>query len=272
MGNYIKTSLEELTVIANSLRESGNFIEGQKFVFPSAEHSEEPGAVGFAEACEEVVKDFHNKVFHGTLTQDDIDGLVLDKDQYFFYYPAIGAVGSFPNITNITVTADWLEQNDNFGSRFSNLSTVYIQNPNNVTAIGKNKFNSRTTLETIDCSPTELRTGAFYDCVNLIVGPTSLKLDNCLAYRTDCLYNANLPVAITIAEGCTNIEAGAFGSNSVLEKVYLPSIPPELSSLSVFSGNTNIKFYVATEAIKTAYASAENWSDLISKFVVEARE
>jgi hypothetical protein len=37
-NEYVKTSTEELTAMADAIREVGTFAEGQTFVFPSSEY------------------------------------------------------------------------------------------------------------------------------------------------------------------------------------------------------------------------------------------
>lgn len=325
-NEYVKTSAEELTAMANELRAIGPFQEGQQFVFPSSEYDENPvytfkvvesGAwseitraeadelveqgyslqeveefptvgeaaantvyftvqrqLGFAEAYQEIINDFYQKVYHGTLTQEDVDGIVLDLDSInYFSSTSLGVNNtSYPTIETISVTPDFLSAHSNC-NRLSALKTVNVVNPDNDSiTIGNTRFYGNINLEKIVCSPIAIEGSAFEACSNLILGSDYLSLDSCQTLEYQCF--AKVLVEEVSLPVCQSIKSGVFyrGSNDTqLKKVYLPTIPPTLANINAFQyyidSNTNginptLKFYVPNGA-KVAYASATNWSGFI---------
>ena len=325
-NEYVKTSAEELTAMANQLREIGDFTEGQKFVFPSSEYDENPvytfkivesGAwseitrtevdelieqgydileveefptvgeavantvyftiqrqLGFAEAYQEVINEFYQKVYHGTLTQEDVDGIVFDLDSInYFSNTSLGISNtSYPTIETISATPDFLSEPTNC-NRLSALKTVNVVNPNNDSiTIGNTRFYGNINLEKIVCSPIAIGGSAFVACNNLILGPDYLSLDLCQTLGYRCFQH--VLVEEVSLPACQSIESGVFYrsfNETSLKKVYLPAIPPTLANISAFqyyidsntSGiNPDLKFYVPNGA-KVAYASATNWSGFI---------
>lgn len=325
MGDYRKTSAEELTAMADQLREIGDFSEGQKFVFPSSEYDENPTItywiydsnetepwielteqqaselsgytevevselpttgeanilyistiyqMGFAEAYQKIIDEFYQKVYHGTLTQEDIDGIVFDLDSInYFSNISLGINStSYPTIKEISVTPDFLSAAQNC-NRLSALKTVNVINSNNESiTIGNSKFYGCTNLEKIVCSPIAIGSSAFVACNNLILGPGYLSLDLCQRLEYQCFQQVlveevSLPV-------CQSIKSKVFYrifNETLLKKVYLPAVPPTLANIDAFQYyinsntdgiNPNLKFYVPNGA-KVAYASATNWSSFI---------
>lgn len=321
-NEYVKTSKEELTAMANELRAVGPFQEEQQFVFPSSEYDENPvytfkiiesGAwseitraeadelieqgydtqeveefpavgeavantvyftvqrqLGFAEAYQELIDGFYDKVITRSLTQNDVNGIVfkLGDPCLFGEDNFTDGVQGFTNITEITIKAEAIQARDNGLSfcQLQNLETVNIVDPENITTIQNRAFRHCRNLISFNCSPTKIFSRAFEYCTNLLFGSNNLDLSNCTFYDSDCLKGTSL-TTISIAEGA-RINAQAFAETN-LETVYLPDIPITLTNTNAFDNtSTNLKFKVTSQSVIDSYSNATNWSALISKFEV----
>lgn len=319
-NNYKRTSTEELTAMADSIREAGTFTEGQTFVFPSSEYDQNPTKtywiytnewiekteeeatalvdytevnvlelptigesnilyilytfqIGFAEAYQKVIDEFYQKVYHGTLTQEDIDGLIFDqKTRLFCGHTNSSTISSFPTITEITITSNFLKyEAPRLLTRLTNLKTVNVNNSNNEDIIIPHSICTHlTNLEKFKCSPTIIGAESFDGCYNLILEADSLQLNKCTTLKAYCFMNTGFNAVSLPA--CTTIEQSAFYNNKNLISVYLPNVPPTLENVNAFeiyiqdtgtfTVNSNLKFYVPSGS-KTLYASATNWASFI---------
>lgn len=227
------------------------------------------GQLGFAEAYKETSTYFYQKIIHATLTQEDIEGLILDDpDIDIFRDVDSGVFSTFPDITQITVTAKWLNHNFN-AERLSNLQEVIVFDPENVTSIASFTFETNDTLTTIKCSPTSIKHHAFFMCDNLIIGPDYLNIENCTSIGDYALTGISQTDSLSLPK-ITYIGASTFYIQN-LSKLYLPDIPPRLYSGSgVFSND--IIFYVSTNDVLTTYSTAENWSYLYNNNRIKSLE
>lgn len=222
--------------------------------------------LGFAEAYQELIDDFYDKIIFGTLTQEDVDGIVYSKPLRLFGTTVLSNSQAFPLITELTISESLLKDDNESFRRLSNIKKINIIENSNVKEIKGGKFTNLKTLEELSYTPTSIGDSAFFVCENLKFGEGYLNLNNCKYYGVNCLRDCSI-TELTITEGA--VISGYSFRDSLLEKVYLPDTPITLTNVNAFDGvSTNLKFYVTSQSVIDAYNNATNWSALISKFEV----
>lgn len=112
--------------------------------------------------------------------------------------------------------------------------------------------------------PTPIRQAAFANSgLTSVVIPDEVTAIHAYAFQNTHLTTVRIPASVT------SIAAAAF-QGVALTAVHLPETPPTLATATAFNAlAAGCVFYVPTEAAKTAYQSATNWSTLNVTWEVE---
>src|SRR5574344_1568283 len=150
----------------------------------------------------------------------------------------------------------------------SKLATVSFQDISTLSSIGDYDFRGCTNLVSIDIpnSVTSIGYEAFYGCTNLTTvtfqSPSTLASIEGFAFG-----NCTKLTSFTIPSSVTSIGDLAFFGSSNLVTVFLPvktTVAAASGNSVFFKASTDLKFYIldgtGTEANKTAYTGATNWS------------
>lgn len=144
---------------------------------------------------------------------------------------------------------------------FSYCNSLASINLSGVKKIGDNAFNDCTALNNIDITSAEIiEYSAFYQCSSL---NNIVFCDNLKELGSSSFYNTNIET-ITIPEGITTIESGAFAYCSNLRSVSLPSALKRIES-SAFYGCSSLT-EATIPATVTEIGSSAFWNTGIKNF------